>query len=342
MSKKLSVKPKVAVIYHDESEEIASKLFEGYLKNKNEPEQLLKASNEIIKSSNPEAKKISVFYKALYLRGKGLKEKDDKKARKDLLKSMTEFKKVLNDDDNILKRVELEFLKRKMGKHIRPEPKILFRRAKLYKELKQDDQYNLEMSLFYMFSLLDQIKSSSRERVIQTAELMLKHAKLSNNPGVQYKIESLYHQVKAQHVFSPKEVLEEHQKAVEAIKLTDDKFGLESAETEATMARAMTTIDEKKRNLLLKKVAKSYQERGLKRREEFVNKLISPIPLRPAKTIYLCDKSIEKLRKLEKTILGLKTHKGPAAILFATSFFDLFELFFSRFNTSPPIILFFL
>ena len=120
-----TIKPPTGRVYYDEFEMHASDLYEKFAKEKSPPELLLEASEQIAKSSNPEAGKISILYKAWYLREKGLKEKNNDKSRRYLLKSMTEFKKIVPADDVILKRIELEFLRRKFeGAKKRPELKM--------------------------------------------------------------------------------------------------------------------------------------------------------------------------------------------------------------------------
>lgn len=151
-----TVKPEVGEIFYDDYEMRAVHLFEKFSKTKSSPELLLQASDEISKSANPEAKQISTLYLAWYFREKGIKEKDNRKARKYLLQSLTEFKKIVPSDDVILKRVELEFLRRKFEETSkRPDLKFFLRRAALFKGLGQDHEYNQGMSLYYMFFLME-------------------------------------------------------------------------------------------------------------------------------------------------------------------------------------------
>lgn len=71
---------------------------------------------------------------------------------------------------------------------------------------------------------------------------------------------------------------------------------------------------------MLETVAEDYKKRGLKKREDFVRKLIYPIPVKAAKIIYLCDKSIEKLRAIEKKLVGIRTPGKPAAVFYHISY----------------------
>lgn len=312
-----TIKPPTGRVYYDEFEMHASDLYEKFAKEKAPPELLLEASQQIVKSSNPEAGKISILYKAWYLREKGFHEKNNEKARKYLLKSLTEFKKVVPANDTILKKIELEFLKRKFEKtNKRPELKVFLRRANLFKELGQDGEYNQEMSLYYMFFLMEQFESLGNEDILKYSDLMLNHAKNGRQGELLYKTKSLYHQIRANTAFNPKERVKELEKAVEAIKMTSDKFGEDSTETELMMAKAMSTADRSKRNKILTNVVEEYKKRGLKKREDFVRNLLYPIPVKAAKIIYLCDKSIEKLKIVEKKLVELKTQKKPAAIFY--------------------------
>ena len=157
MSEPVDKPPKVEVFLTDKYEQEASHLYKKFNKEKTPPELLLQASELMVQSSNPEAKQISTMYKALYFREKGLKDNNDKRARRNFMKSLSEFKNVLPKNDVILKRVELEFLKRKLGSKLqRPDPKIILRRATLYKELGQIQTYNQEMSFYYMFLIMEQ------------------------------------------------------------------------------------------------------------------------------------------------------------------------------------------
>jgi hypothetical protein len=310
-------KPPAPEVFIDENEADASHLYEKFNKEKAPPELLLQGSEQMVLSANPEAKQISILFKALYYREKGIKDKDDKKARKYLLKSITEFKKIEKPDSVILKRIELEFLKRKLGYDLaRPDPKVLQRRATLFRELGQDKDYNQEMSLFYMFVIMDQFDKLNNVDVLKYADLMLDHAKKGLSNELLYKMQAFYHQLRANTAFNPKDRVKELEKAVVVIQKTSDKFGEETIETEVQMAKAMSTTDRRKRNIILEKVAKDYKKRGLKKREDFVRNMMYPIPIKAAKIIYLCDKSIEKVRVIEKKLVSLRVLGKPAAIFY--------------------------
>ncbi len=310
-------KPPAGEIFYDEYGQRASHLYEKFSKDKSSSELLLQASEQIAQSTNPEAKQISTLYKALYFREKGLQNKSDEKARKYLLKSLSEFKKIEPADSVILKRIELEFLKRKLKRGFyKPDPKILQRRAMLFKELGQDQAYNQEMCLYYMFFVMDQYNSLNNEDVLKYTDQMLNHAKKGLNEELLFKMKAFYHQVRANTAFNPKDKMKELEKAVAAIKMTSDQYGKDSTETEVLMAKAMSTADRGKRNTLLATVAEDYKKRGLKKREDFVRNLMYPIPIKAAKIIYLCDKSIEKVRVVEKKLVSVRTLGKPAAVFY--------------------------
>lgn len=316
-----TVKPPVAKVFYDEYEQKATHLYEQFSKKKSPPELLLQASEEIAKSTNPEAKQISTLYLAWYFREKGLKGINNEKARKYLLKSLTEFKKIVPEGDVILKRIELEFLKRKCdGTNKRPEPKIFLRRATLFKELGLNHEYNKDMCLYYMFFVMEQYNSLNNNDVLKYTDQMLSHAKKGLNDELLFKMKAFYHQIRANTAFNPKDRVKELEKAVVAIKMTSDKYGKDSTETEVLMAKAMSTADRNKRNSILIKVAEDYRKSGLKKREDFVRNLLYPIPVKAAKIIYLCDKSIEKLRDVEKKLVGIRTPGKPAAVFYHISY----------------------
>ncbi len=310
-------KPPTAEVFYDEYEQRASHLYGKFSKEKSSPELLLQASEQIAQSSNPEAKQISILYRAWYFREKGIQEKNDEKARKYLLKSLTEFKKIEAVDSIILKRIELEFLKRKLGSKIqKPDSKIFLRRANLFKELDQDKDYNQDMCLYYMFLIMEQYDSLINADILKHTDQMLSHAQKGLNDELLFKIKAFYHQVRANTAFNPKDRAKELGKAVAAIKMTADKFGQDSTETEVLMAKAMSTTDRGKRNILLATVAENYKKSGLNKREDFVRNMMNPIPVKAAKIIYLCDKSINKLRDIEKKLVDIRTPGKPAAVFY--------------------------
>lgn len=313
MSKKY--KPPAPEIFYDEYEEKASRLYEKFSKDKKPAELLLRASEEIAKSSNPDAEKISILYNAWYLREKGIAEKDNAKARKLLLKAIDGFKKVVPKDDVILKRLEIEFLKRKIiSRGKKPEFKLFLRRARLFEELGDVAQYNQDMCLYYMFQLTNDLRGIDDDQLLNLSNLMLDHAKKGSNEEMKLKIQGLYHQLRANLEYLPKEKLKHLEKAAEAIKETSDRYGEGITDTEISMAKAMTTINAAKRNKLLEKVVKDYKKRGLTKREEFVRSLMSPLPIKASEVVYLSDKSEEKINAIEKKLNSLKKERKPAAV----------------------------
>ncbi|MFA5933241.1 MAG: hypothetical protein WCV81_03170 [Microgenomates group bacterium] len=320
-----SIKPQGSVeFFHDEHDKKASHLYEEF-ERKRTPELVLEAAQEFEISSNPDGKKIGILLRGQYFREKALKEENNEKARRLLLKAISNFKKIVKPDDIILKKLELEFLKRKLmgSKEIKskPDPKLFFRRATLFKETGQIKGYHQDMSLYHMFSVLDKLTKVEDQEIIDHAEQMLEHSKQGEEPELILKTESLYHGIKAQHVFSPKERAEELKKAIEAIDQTSDKYGKDTTETEYLMTKAMMTSNINKRNQLLNVVAKRYKKQGQREREVFVEKLLSPVPFKAAGIIYLADQSLEKLRKLEQRLNVYKgTQQGPFAIFYHISY----------------------
>lgn len=317
-------KPPIAEVFNDEHEMNASHLYEEYIKTRSNPELLLKASTEITQSANPEGKQMGILYKGMYFREKALKEKDSKKALKMFLKSMSELKKVASNDD-LIKKIELEYLKRKVEAEDKlgekPDMKLLLRVANLHKDLGNDKEYNKEMSLYYMFEITELREQLNNKEILDKAELMLSYAKKSEDQDLFNRIQGLYHLIRAKHIFNHKQALEEFERAKDAAKKTSDKFAEDITETEYLMTKAMTTADPIKRTKLLKEVADRYHKSGHTFKENFVKKLLSPVPLKAAGVIYLADESLEKLRKLEKKLNeGKGSERGPFIIFYHVSF----------------------
>lgn len=314
-------RPKIIEAFHDEYEMKANDLYKEYYKEQSSPELLLRASREMVKSSNPESKQMSSFFTALYFREKASKEKNNTKAAKYLDESLKEFRKYLLPTDDILKNIKLELLKRKlMGENKEPKSKSFLRRAELFKELGKENEYNLEMCLYYMFEISQSLRLMEDSELLKNLDQMMTHAQKVTNEEFIYKAKSFDHQVRGSITLNPKERIKELKKSLEFIKKTSDRFGEDSTETEISMARAMSTADPKKRSALLAALIKDYKKRGFKQREHFVKNLMVPIPISAAKVIFLCDKSVEKVRPLEKKLSRLKKSEKPTAVFYHTGY----------------------
>ncbi len=315
------VRPQLTVTnIEDEHEKKAHEYYEGFADKKGSPELLLKASQEFALSSNPEAEQISLLCKAWYFREMGNREKSNSKAKVWLLKSMTLFRKI-DPKGTTHKQIELEYLKRKNldyeDRYKKLDLATLKRSADLFKEFGNEKGYDQNMSLYHMFYVMENSDKLTNPEALEHAELMLKHAENSGNKDIVNKVKGLYHQLRANHTFNPKTHLKELREAKKAINETSDKYGADIADTEYKMAKAMITSDPDKRKVLLVEVAKSYEKRGLKMQENFVKKLLSPVPLKASGIVYLADQSIEKLKELEKKIYSQKKNeKGPFAIFY--------------------------
>ena len=316
-------KPLTGRVILDEHDDKAGSLFEEYL-NKKKPELLQKAYSEIILSSNPEKDKIAILYRGLYYREKGLQEKDNSKAKKLFLKSINFLGKV-DGDEKLTKEVELEFIKRKLqiekGNGDKPDEKLFLRSANLHKELGHEKSFNAEMSLYYLFYITNNADKFSSQEIVNNAGLMLSCAEKCGIPELLHKTKALYHEIKAKYSENTKAALSEWENAVKEIQQTSDKFHLEETKTEFLMSQAMSTVNPNQRNVILEKVAKRYKRQGEKVKEDFVRKLMSPVPIKIAQVIYLADLSVEKLRTLEKDINSIKRDKkGPFAVFYHLSY----------------------
>lgn len=316
---KKPIKPPAGRIVLDDHDKLAGNLFEEYIKNRN-PDLLLQSEAEYLLSSNPEKEKIAKLLRGLYFREKGKQEKNHIKAKKLLLKSM-ELLKQVDGEEKLSKEVEIEYLKRKLllkeKDKINIDEKIFQRSANLHKELGHDKAYNLEMSLYHLFYITKHMNRLPEPELLENAELMLKYAERGEEKEQLHKTKALYHQIKAKHSHNTGDRVKEWEGAVKEIKQTSDKFGYTNTETELLMARAMNTIDTKKRNIILKKVEGRYKRQGDKVKEDFVKKLLSPVPIKAAQVIYLADESTKKLRILEKALVNVKgKEKGPSAVFY--------------------------
>ena len=312
---KTTDKPQGIAVYYDDHEQKAERFYEDFMQKKGPSELLLNASKEFSLSTNPEAEQISILCKGLYFREKGVNEKDHIKAGKLFLKSITELKKVGNNDD-IVKKIELEFLKRKIlaAKKDQKPPKDLFlRRAKLYKELGDNKNFNGDMSLYYMFSMLETDPFS--ENLLKYANLMVDHAEISGHEELLYKAKVLLHQVKSSTAPDVKTALAELENAMAAIQKTGDHYGEEDTKARLSFTRGMLTVNKKKRIALMQEAAITWDKLGNKKAATRAIKMITPVPVNVAAILHFSDEAVEKQQTLGKTINSLvKVTPGPYAV----------------------------
>jgi hypothetical protein len=305
---------------NDPHEVKAETYYKSALSNFKKTELFLKASEEYALSKEKDAGDKSNLCKVLYFREKGVAELDLDKAKKWLWKAVCEFKKNTINDKKIARSLALEFYKKKMAlenkKNKRPSAETVLKVATLFNELKNKKQFHIHMSLYYMFLNMGKTDDLSPETIKNNADLMLKHARLGEEPSLVSKIEGLNHRIKSNFISNPKERLKELEKTVNALGKTDDKFGLEEAKTEHLMTQAMITVDKKKRSKMLIKVADSYHKLGSKSKENFVRQLLSPIPFKVAQIIQMAEESLGKIKILEKKLIEVQPEKGPSTIFY--------------------------
>lgn len=216
-------------VYSDGHEMNAVNLYKQYFEKKEDPELLRKASDEFNKSSNPEGKDIAQLLTALYWREKGIVEKNDRKACIYLLKSATVFRKDKRSVEDA-KKVMLEFYKRKLDishkKNTDPSD-FFMRRARIYKELGQEKNYHVEMSLYYIFASTHNVRDLNQ--AISLIEKAVEQAELSTVEEIATKARSILHKLKSYASPTLDAAIKEIEEELKEIEKTSDKFGRETA-----------------------------------------------------------------------------------------------------------------
>lgn len=263
----MDMKPRVKIL-NDEHEEKASCFFDSFKNQKSpkDPELLRKAAAEFKQSSNPESKEIAQFLEALYLREKGLQEKDHKKAANFLIKSYSAFlkdKRTFKEAQHVL----LQFYQRKIEiNHVegKNSTEIFLKRANVYKALGREDGYHAEMSLYCLYQSTDSIQNL--QSAVKKLEEAVKHAKLSKKEEIIHKMEGILHKIKSYNSTNLEDAIREIEKEIESIDKTSDKLGKEVALGDLSFLKSKFEKASDKRATLIEEAASYYEKAGMQPR----------------------------------------------------------------------------
>jgi hypothetical protein len=301
---------------YDEFDLEGERLFKLYQSDRSKFGVLKRASELYIKSVNPEAKDIALLLQALYYREMGLNEEDDRKGVVYFHKACILFGKVTGKDSAETKKVRLEYLKRKIqafGKKQKPPKELFLERAKLLQGLSDIRNYHIEMSLYYMFSMLD--TAHYDKKIIDYANLMVEHAKESGHQELFYKAKVLLHQVKSNSESDLKSAVKELGESLNLIQQTKDRYGEQEARAKLAFMKGMITVNKSKRRAALEEAAKRWSDLGDKKQVASVLKMLLPVPVNVSIILQLADRALENQQLINKTIHELMTiTPGPYAL----------------------------
>lgn len=303
-----SITPQSTESHHDEYDSEGDRLFNAYITDKNNYALLKEAAILYGKSRNPEGKQKSLLLLGIYYREMGFHEKDDRRAAGLLRKACIFIGKVCGKDGEETKRVILEYLKKKIAtyKNNQKPPKELFlKRAKMFQELNDVKNYNIEMSLYYMYSMME--SKYPDEKGINNANLMVQHAKESGNKNFYYKAKILFHQLKSAIELSPINSLKEIEEALYLIQQTEDRYGEEEARARLCFTKGLLTINKSKRKALLQEAAKIWDKQGNKQQLVTVMEMLLPVPIKVSIILNLADQALKNHQLLNKKVHELIT-----------------------------------
>jgi hypothetical protein len=257
----MDIKPPAGEVFTDEHEMRASHFMDQFKAQKEKnPELLIQAANEFQQSSNPEGKDISQMLHAFYLSEKGKLEKDNRKACRYFLKSATEFGK---DKRSTMQAQEimLLFYKRKIDfLHLTGQkPTDIFRKqANVFKKLGKEDQYNIAMSLYYLYLSTDDMRDLKKS--ISLLETAIEHAKQSGKQDMVVKLEGILHKVKSYASPTLPQAIAEIEEEIKSIEKTSDKYGLETALGDIRFLKSRGETDPEQKIHLLEEAATYYEK----------------------------------------------------------------------------------
>jgi len=298
-----NVTPQSTESFYDEYDKEGSRLFREYENNKDNYALLKEAATLYEQSKNPEAKEMNSLLWGLYYRESGIREKDDQKAADDLLKASMLIEKACGKDSEESKRISLTYLKRKIAtyrKDNKPPKELFLQRATIYHDLNDDKNYNIDMSLYYMYATLE--SQMMDEKAIGNAELMVRHAKESGKPDMYYKTKIMLHQIKSSVALNPASAIKEMEDALNLIQQTEDRFGEEEARARLCYSKGLITVNKSKREALLKEAAEIWVKRGNQEQLATVVELLLPVPIKVSLILSLADQALKNHQILNKKI----------------------------------------
>lgn len=310
------LKSQKAGTYYDDFDREGERLFKLYQSDKSKFGVLKRASELYVKSVNPEAKDIALLLQALYYREMGLNEEDDREGVVYLHKACILFGRVTGKSSVETKKVRLEYLKRKiqaLGKKRKPPKELFLERAKLLQGLGDIRNYHIEMSLYYMFSMLD--TAHYDKRVIDYANLMVEHAKESGHQELFYKTKILLHHVKSNSESDLKSAVKELGESLNLIQQTKDRYGEQEARAKLAFMKGMITLNKSKRRAALEEAAKRWGDLGNEKNVASAVKMLLPVPVNVSIILQLADRALENQQLINKTMHELMTiTPGPNAL----------------------------
>jgi hypothetical protein len=300
-----NIKPKASIAY-DKFDVEAENLLEEFHKTK-EHTLLLRASQSILKSKNPERQEISESLLGLYFHQKGLQEKDLEESIKNLEQARELFLKASSKGEIFdSKNLDAEILSRKMrrpGTSISEKREYFLKSAELHKEMGKEKGFHANMSLYHMFHMEEMFKSGeTREEILREGEAMLKEAQLSEHAELMKKSEVILQQVRVNFSMSPEDALEEQRKLQEAIERTEDKYGKEEAEADALYIQGMIATKKTEREKFFSAAGRKWLEVGNEKKAIDAIKMITPLPLKVMGALEMADRTLELQAELLKLL----------------------------------------
>lgn len=300
--------------HHDDFEKEAELLFEAYSSDTKNYGLLRKASALYNKSKNPERQQISQLLLGLYYREEGINTKDDAEAARILHKAINYIIKSTGIDSIETKRIKLEYLNRKLLASGNKPPKELFlERANIFKELKDNVHYNIDMSLYYMRSMIELPPFDVKAKDL--IELMLYHAKESGKQEFIYRMKAFYHRAKASMKFTLRASMEEIQESLNNVEKTSDRYGENVARANLSYLKGLLTSNKSERSKLMLEAVERWKNSGMQGESISAINMLMPLPIKASIIMGFADQALEKLNLMGKKIHELiKIKPGPYAI----------------------------
>lgn len=301
---------------YDEADREGERLFKIYLSNNSDTESLSKAAELYQKSTHPEGKEIALTLRGLFKREIGINESDNGKGADFLHQAYIMLSEAAGVDSEITKRVRLEYLSRKIKslEHNGQIPKeLLLERANIYQEFGNTQNYHIDMSLYYMSSMLELDYFDTKQ--IDCANLMVEHAKESGNQNMFYKTRGLLHQVRSAMSPDLRVSVKELEESLNFIQQTTDRYGEEEMKAKLALAKGMITSHRSKREAFLHEAAQRSQKLGDRKQALAAIEMLLPIPVKVSVILQLADRSLDNHKLLGKRIQELvKITPGPYAL----------------------------
>ncbi|NTW46408.1 MAG: hypothetical protein HGB18_05200 [Candidatus Moranbacteria bacterium] len=291
-----NIKPKASIAY-DKFDLEAENLLEEFHKTR-KFSLLLQASENILKSKNPERQEISDSLLGLYFHQKGLQEKDLEESIENLERARELFLKASSKGETFdSKNLDIEILSRKIRlpkASVSEKKEFFLKSAELNKEIGKKKDSHANMSLYHMLHMEEMLKKGvEREEILKAGEAMLKEAQLSEHAEFVKKSEVILQQVRVNFSMSPEDALEEQRKLQEAIEKTEDKYGKEEAEADVLYIQGMIATNKTERERLFSAAGHKWLKIGNEKRAIEAIKMITPLPIKVMGALEMADSTLE-------------------------------------------------